>query len=167
MGIQTERMAALKAQMNELKKQYRDASKEAFYDAAKELFEENPAMESFSWHQYTPYFNDGDSCEFGVYADDEGIQINGVGYYDTYDLVEDGFEMVTYGQGTRWEHTDKRINYKRVEVEEHAAIAPLFEAVAKFVNTIDEDVLKDMFGDHVEVTVKRDGTVDVEHYEHD
>ena len=35
-------------------------------EALKAIFEEYPQIESISWTQYTPYFNDGDSCEFSV-----------------------------------------------------------------------------------------------------
>jgi len=30
------------------------------------IFEEYPNIDSISWNQYTPYFNDGDPCEFSV-----------------------------------------------------------------------------------------------------
>lgn len=32
------------------------------------IFKENPHLESVSWTQYTPYFNDGDTCEFTVHS---------------------------------------------------------------------------------------------------
>jgi len=50
----------------------------------KPLFEEYPEVNEISWQQYTPYFNDGDSCEFGVRNDD--IYINGE---DEWDMDEE------------------------------------------------------------------------------
>jgi hypothetical protein len=40
----------------------------------KELFSKQPVLNSFSWAQYTPYFNDGDECTFSVNR--EYIKIN-------------------------------------------------------------------------------------------
>lgn len=33
----------------------------------KKLFEDVPELESLKWTQYTPHFNDGDACVFGVH----------------------------------------------------------------------------------------------------
>lgn len=55
----------------------------SYYDAKKKMtetvtaainpmfdsfFEKYPTLESFSWTQYTPYFNDGDTCQFSVHS---------------------------------------------------------------------------------------------------
>jgi hypothetical protein len=52
------------------------------------LFESNPVVESISWTQYTPYFNDGDECTFGVNME---LDINEKSIYD-YD--DDGYESM-------------------------------------------------------------------------
>lgn len=49
------------------------------------LFQDFPTLESISWTQYTPYFMDGDPCEFGVNIDCDCIRINGVYGYDKSD----------------------------------------------------------------------------------
>ncbi len=67
-------MAAWEAFQAELEKK----TEELFSVAVLELFKENPKLDSFSWTQYTPYFNDGEACEFGVYVYDTPInQIEG------------------------------------------------------------------------------------------
>lgn len=38
-----------------------------------EVFGKHPVVDSFSWTQYTPGFNDGDPCRFGVHADEPNI----------------------------------------------------------------------------------------------
>lgn len=38
--------------------------------AFKDFFATNPEVSAIYWQQYTPYFNDGDICEFGVYEFD-------------------------------------------------------------------------------------------------
>ena len=45
-----------------------------FLSLFKPIFEKYSDIRTISWHQYTPYFNDGDECTFGVYT--EYFQIN-------------------------------------------------------------------------------------------
>ena len=42
-------------------------SKGIIVQASKMLYEKYPDLKSIHWTQYTPYFNDGDECEFGVH----------------------------------------------------------------------------------------------------
>lgn len=42
-------------------------AKETLEPAFKEVLEQNPEVLAIGWHQYTPYFNDGDTCEFNVH----------------------------------------------------------------------------------------------------
>lgn len=48
--------------------------------------------------------------------------------------------------------------------KENKAAADEFSTALK---EIPEEMFKDIFGDHVEVTINRDGTVETEEYEHD
>ena len=48
------------------------------------IFEKSKVIESISWTQYTPYFNDGDSCEFRVNTD---IRVNSKNHH--WDEEED------------------------------------------------------------------------------
>lgn len=45
-----------------------------------EIFASNSNIESIGWTQYTPYFNDGDTCHFSVHTDN--IVINGRSIYE-------------------------------------------------------------------------------------
>lgn len=63
------------AEIKRLQKELQDKSSEIFLSAFKKLFEENPRLTSFSWNQYTPYFNDGDTCYFS--ANTDYIYVNG------------------------------------------------------------------------------------------
>jgi hypothetical protein len=42
-----------------------------------EMFEKYPAITEVRWTQYTPHFNDGDECRFGVH--DPEFDIDGAG----------------------------------------------------------------------------------------
>ncbi len=119
------------------------------------LFEKSDKIESMGWTQYTPYFNDGDSCTFRV---NEPDQING-----------------EYDSNIEW--YDWKVNYYlkedryKTDIEENSAIdinaCDAFLEFRELIESIQDDILKDLFGDHALVTVKRDGTVEVEEYEHD
>lgn len=124
--------------------------KDAFSAAAKELFEKHPEMETFSWNQYTPYFNDGDSCEFSANTEQESISINGE---DAYEIAKD----------TDWSGSKP----KPLPEDELSPLLPAQKDVAEFLQNFDEDDYETMFGDHCEVVVNRDGTIDVEEYSHD
>lgn len=64
-----EQINAARAEINRKRSELQEIIKESFLEIAGELFEKYPTMESFSWKQYTPYFNDGEPCTFEVYAD--------------------------------------------------------------------------------------------------
>lgn len=75
----------------------RDGEK-AFKEFLKEWFEKNPEVYGVKWRQYTPYFNDGEPCEFGLY---------GVYAYKTKEVFESGDEPYdnesveeVYGEGS-------------------------------------------------------------------
>jgi hypothetical protein len=101
-------------------------------------------IESFSWVQYTPYFNDGDACVFGVYTDYP--EING---FDEYGLKydDDGEEI-------------------EAEEDDLKTISDYRDTVATFLSQFEEDDYEYMFGDGVRVIVNKSG-IEVEDYDHD
>jgi hypothetical protein len=124
------------------------------------------AILEFGWTQYTPYFNDGDRCVFGVEepwfrttadapgdedeSDDDAL---GIRFHPTlaarrYDAASDEFVSVERDAETvqRWTRCQ--------------ALADAF-ASGEF-----DDVMLDAFGDHARVRVSRSGIV-VDEYEHD
>ena len=54
-----EEIKALRAEVEEL-------SKESFKEGFQALFEKHDELVGATWAQYTPYFNDGDECIFGL-----------------------------------------------------------------------------------------------------
>ena len=117
------------------------ALKEAFTDLKKAI----PTLEAVKWHQYTPYFNDGDTCTFslhGVYFRFEGVKEDAGDY-------EDGF-LDTY--------TIKIANLTNVQME----ILENFEEELGHL----EELLEEAIGDHMEVTLNAEG-IETEEYSHD
>lgn len=140
MGKLFQELADMKAAYDlKLKEQGEAAVKDAF----KDLFDAYPELRSVVWTQYTPYFNDGDTCEFSVREFD--ITINGKDDEDDYNYGESLYDL-------------KRSQNPR-EVE-------LAKAVRALENELPGDVLEAVFGDHCKIVAKREG-FQVDEYEHD
>ena len=120
------------------KKEAQEVVKAEFEKEALSLLDEL-GIDSFTWQQYTPYFNDGDACVFSVYADEP--RINDVDPYETD-------------------------NFPKYGTAEYDTFWTPYRLIANFVTSFSEEDLEFMFGDHVEVTVSRDG-IEVEEYSHD
>jgi hypothetical protein len=58
--------ASLKSRINALKEEMQENSKVLMKEAFREFFEKYDVVDNVFWTQYTPYFNDGESCEFSV-----------------------------------------------------------------------------------------------------
>lgn len=58
--------ASLKSRINALKAEMQENSKVLMKEAFREFLEKYDVVDNIFWTQYTPYFNDGESCEFGV-----------------------------------------------------------------------------------------------------
>jgi len=121
--------------MDEIKRNAQSALKEAFT----EFFEANPDVRLIAWSQYTPYFNDGDVCQFSVNSfcspkDDKQAEQYLAGELSVYDL------------------------------DEHWQSGSPVGTFAKDV--IDNDIFEAAFGDHVEVVATREG-FKVAEYNHD
>jgi hypothetical protein len=179
------RMKELNREMDKLRNEMTKESKKAFKSGVKELFSQYPNLNSFAWTQYTPYFNDGDECIFGAYTD--CVFLNG----DTEALYPCELETLLdhvnnkektikklrkeiedskndkYESSWRKEYNEAKI--KEIEEsnpDEVKEQAKMIRDIVDFLQLIDSDTLRDMFGDHVMVTVSRDG-IDTESYEHD
>lgn len=173
----------LEAKLKELRKEERkiqkelgEVAKKAFKVGYKELFEKYPDLKSFSWTQYTPYFNDGDPCYFGSWHQEaECVLINGEELKEVckkkrrWHLIESVWCAEKKGEYRTW--GDKSLIYKEEEYEPgHYEVAmkvsKLYEPVLEFLSQFRDEDMEEMFGDHVEVTVTLDG-VYKEHFDHD
>lgn len=153
MGLKEE-MLKIREERETLSQKIRAMAGEVFAEEAKSLFEAQPKLQSFSWTQYTPYFNDGSTCEFSVNADYiavtdiDGNEIHDVSSWSIKHYME---------KGTDWNGNP----YTPTELE-FAGVAAI-EFLCEFQ---EEDFLM-MFGDHTRITVFRDGRVETDEYEHD
>lgn len=174
MSTLKELMDDIKIKRQTLDEQLKEISGKFFAEQSKVIFDQFPTLKSFSWTQYTPYFNDGDECTFGANTDYPTVRLTsskpsndeGEDFIDEDDEFEDDDDYVSIY------NVQKTVDGKYIdkysageEITDQKKI--ITYEVAQFLQEFQEDALKMMFGDHVRVTVHRDGSVEQDEYEHD
>lgn len=181
-----DRLAKLEKQKDEAL----EAVRKEFPDLFAELFEKSVLINSVSWTQYTPYFMDGDECVFGINADE--LDVNGINQYEDEDAdepvlnwidkiqyinltsekeLEDFLKFANTEEGKAYKSSAERAvvgsygyklnpHYNKKEVE-------ILSEFSNIIHSIPEEFLRSLFGDHVRVTIHRDGKVETDTYEHD
>lgn len=137
--------AALNEQIAALRKEAADQIKPLL----QEFMKDHPQVKQVKWAQYTPHFNDGDACVFGV--SEFGF------FFEGDDLEESHYEGELPWQGYKAEWEKSAV----CSFETYTACKEL----AKELGSMD-DVLETLFGDHVQVAVT-EGGVSVDEYDHD
>lgn len=172
----------LSSKISELKKELATSTQNLFKEGVSEFFEVTPEIKVIAWRQYTPYFNDGDTCYFSVHApsffkdeemmDEEMMDelYDGDGYNPyqkpsdwTYKEAEKKGIYSAYSQAAidAYEAQVKILGQERIdEVNEN------IDAMRKIFKLIPEDCLEIMFGDHSQITVTPEG-ITVDEYSHD
>lgn len=145
-----------------IKAEFQQTAQQLFKETTKVFFVENPAVKAIVWNQYTPYFNDGDTCEFSVH---EPCFTNAEG---------DDLDDISWGEynGDRegiWASESWGINNSQAQADD-AYIGVNAQSCYNFSNIITsaemQDVMLHMFGDHVRVVVTAEG-FDVSSCDHD
>jgi hypothetical protein len=176
-------------------KELRAEIRKTLDEVLKLFFEANPHVASISWRQYTPYFNDGDACQFSVgdpiltlrsdysrdpdydYGEEEEDGEDDWGDWDEDDDGEFRDESSLLSDHAFYSSGRYKDPKKVAEIEARLAlvggdeafakIKADFDVVSKFVSSIDEDHLEEMIGDHVLVRCSRDGIEVFEYTDHD
>lgn len=193
-------LATMIEKLNAAKKAYEDQLASIGKDAQKAVAEflvpHMPAGFALFWTQYTPYFNDGETCTFSVHdvylvATDKLEECRNRSSGEEF-----GFSFSTakkrYGRPdeTKSYETDdyskplprktagfgyesQRYEKKKVEYVEPGFpaiegydVAKLDE-LSKAWHALPEDLMENAFGDHVRCSISADGTVAVNEYDHD
>jgi len=184
----------LRKKIADAKKVMEETAKGLFSEMATDLFDQNSALMSFQWTQYTPYYCDGDVCEFSCNGDypTVSMMVDGdlLGYdsnsgeftvngheEESVDSLQRSFKSLgvdEYKKNGRTYAFDKKTNKVTVDgqkVKTYDERRTMFEGLEKtvgsFMRNFEDEDMETMFGDHVQVTVKRDGTINVEEYQHD
>lgn len=181
----SQRTIQLDAQVSKLEAEFETTIRGLFQKEVQSLFKEFPYLETISWTQYTPYFMDGDPCEFSKGE----IQING---YEEYDLkskaknssptgkgelqkklaeaIEKEKDWVACREYRKAEDLKAKIEHLQDQLKEtdtdFKALIDCFPEVEQRLGCFSEDNYLLLFGDHVNVTVTATAST-TDHYEHD
>ena len=159
-----QRLEILKQKVEQVNKELKEIYSESIKEYAKEILD-NTRVAGFGWTQYTPYFNDGDPCEFGISIDEPYLKL-GNEWAHSYDITEYGRDE--QGKVIRYDDGNKFI---RDEYKAFITMEELNEILDK-INTFASDALcpfekqaQALLGEG-KVLVTKEG-IEVEDYDHD
>lgn len=141
----------LEKQLEEVRDEFRKTSGKFLVEHYAPLFAEYPEVKGFRWTQYTPYFNDGDACEFSSNQEYGNILL----------VIPDG-DPDDESDFETFEAAD----WIKYDSPEYRRIDPINKRFAEHFPDLSDDDMEALFGDHVQVTIYPD-RVDVEEYDHE
>ena len=137
----------IQTKMAEMQKELFEVGRQLFEEGSRDIFVKYPEVADFSWTQYTPYFNDGDECVFGVNE------------YFTVNLRDGGILEDVYDSPYAREKKIER--GESLDLSDH-----LGQDLSGLIGSIPPETMKSIFGDHVRVTITPEG-IETEEYEHE
>lgn len=139
--------------MNNLKKDLQKQLETAF----KLFFEKHPEVATIHWVQYTPYFNDGDECVFGVhelyFTKTPWNELENYWGEDDEGLISEKY----------WDNVTRKYV---INPDLSSDLAEDMNKFAKVFGSLDDDIHRAAFGDHVWVMAHKDG-FEVTNFHHD
>lgn len=144
-----------KAELIELQKELGEARKKilgkgriAIGKMFDDFFDKYPEILEVKWTQYTPFFNDGDACYFGM--------------NEPCAITQSTLDAVASGEMSEYETYYEDYSFEGLPDDERmkALSGDLYEifGVLEF-----DDLSKQVFGDHVKVKIKK-GSIVTERY---
>lgn len=185
----TNKIAEQNAKLEEMRKAHMKELQGDFNQIIKLFFDECPKVQAVVWSQYTPYFNDGDECVFRVNEPcfvtknfDRDDLLNPYEYEDADEYgtlsvpsyVGDWQAMIDRSRSdmSKPNASDWAKNYYPKHIAEleqmqrdFAGYDVKIKAFAKLLED-NEDMLREVYGDHVAVYLTPDEVV-IEEYSHD
>lgn len=154
----------------ELRKQFQERAQALFKNITKEFFDKNPGITGVVWTQYTPYFNDGDTCEFAV----NDCTFTNAPIDELDDIRWGEYEGETEGvwatENVAHALSTESSYYKEMKETMLASGGIDPESCTLFSKAVCshemENVMLAMFGDHAKIIASRNG-FDVDEYSHD
>lgn len=178
MKIKNEEIGRIKEQFDSmienqrsLVKSFQEQSQKLFKTVAKDFFDHNPGITAIKWTQYTPYFNDGETCEFRVnsptFTNATLDELENVSYGE-YDGEVEGVWATEYSI-SRILSSDSSYDKETADLIRKcggvdAEYCDLFTEMLGCSEM--ENVFLAMFGDHVQVILTREG-FQVDGYDHE
>lgn len=156
-----EKLEVLSAQFAAARQTYLDTVEPALKEAFADLFTQFPELEAIRWTQYSPHFNDGDACTFGV----NEFQVS-FGEPEESDDVESESEIEESDDDDDDDEDDGDDEYYEGDFVDIYLLDEKYEPIERLSNWAgyNPDIFESMFDNHVEVTVTRAGFSVNEHY---
>ena len=141
----------------EARKRFQEKKQKMFKETFKQFFENNPAVTAVKWTQYTPFYNDGDPCKFRVndpiFTNASEDDMDNVSVWGEYEGENESVWVAYF-------YEIKKLNVDGLNVADAELL------IEMMCSTKMEDIVENLFGDHVQVTATREG-FDVHDYDHD
>lgn len=181
----------MQAELRRIRDQYMAQSQVKFTELVMTIFEEFPQLQAISWCQGTPGWCDGEVCTFSIYGVDLFFDDDTLAYWGEHAdeswndygeslcvNSENGKIPVETGNmllRDRWGYTDRlhtkwgvthQEEYPEVEYVYPVDWFPVLAAtVNDIINTSNQDLLVNTFGDGALIKISRNGTTEVTEYE--
>lgn len=165
------------AEIQEKRNQLIAEVQKQFPEIFSDIFAQSDKLSSIGWRQYTPHFNDGEDCEFSTHFDylyvngsdedeNEHLQTEWVKLTEDNILLHKEHHSSSYGKPhllNRGIGQESSIPNKNFDRQLANQVGQFREALKQ----IPDDLYKDLFGDHVKVTMYSTGLIETEEYDHD
>lgn len=135
-------LSELKKMRADYRKAIQETGKQALSLAVMKFMEENPTVAAIRWTGYTPSFNDGNPCIFGM----DDLKVKLVGTAPMHDDDDDDDDEMS-GFVSRYS-----VGYE----------SDIGKALLVLTRDLDSDIVEQVFGNDHKVTITRDGEVTVE-----
>lgn len=171
----TKKIRSIENKIYKLQREREVESNKLIVAGFKDLFIKHKDLISFRWSQYTPYWNDGDECTFGVYNDDLFINDDeeSSNQYELKSLldkikstrsknaaikkIEAEIESdKKKGYGTSWKEEQIK-EIKNADYDTVKSRLEMLKDIQDILFSMPDESYRDIFGDHVTITVTKDG----------
>lgn len=186
-----EQLYELQHQLNQVQNNIAEFAQQNGIQAIRELFQPlfDLGVKNITWTQYTPYFNDGEPCEFTVYdmyvtkeenpdldqhPDDEGDWLhpwNLIYAFEEYNQPD--LNVATHWRPSqlfearaRWNASHQAVLAEGWTPESAQQFYNAYKTASDAIHSNDQ-LMELVFGDHCSILFRSDGTYSVDHYEHD
>lgn len=159
------------AEYNKFHEEFKLKAQERFKELFKSYWDLNPKVHAVVWHQYTPYFNDGEPCVFSVgdlwpltKENFDKWEKEGSSSWDAEELSFERDYDARKPDGSKYGWSEVPYKVPDDTWTQEEVIAAM--SVKKLNVEAMENIFLTMFGDHVMVIATRDG-FEVEDFDHD
>jgi len=157
-----------KVEFEEMKRRLIENFRQSLNEMASNIFIAIPKLKTIHWHQFTPYFNDGDECIFNIrtmffYNHTPTQYIR-----DLYDYEEAQEENPNRSENDWCFELDNYFFEQNIEKAKKFLSIEELNFIDKFSETIwsNKEFVQEIFGDHCIVVFNKDGITIKDYNDH-